>query len=160
MKTIVTVFAKSATAAALLCMTCCAVAGSTTTAPAANRANEIVKALEAKIPESVFEIPATTAEGRNPFFPSSRADMPQPVVKTITNVPPPAPTYDLVLNGITSPPKRTAMVNGRTFEPGEEGDVKLPDGTKIRIKCEDILDEAVIIIVGGVRQELRMRFAL
>ena len=39
-----------------------------------------------------------------------------------------------MLNGITSPPKRTAMINGRTFETGESGEVKLPTGAKALIK--------------------------
>jgi hypothetical protein len=62
-----------------------------------------------------------------------------------------------VLNGITSPPKRTAMINGRTFEPGEEGEVRLPAGGKMLIKVEEIKSESAVILVGGQRRELRLR---
>jgi len=119
MKTVVAVFARSATVMALLCATCCAVAGPTNTAPLAGRANAAVKALDVKIPESLFEIPATTAEGHNPFFPNAHPHERQPFV--------------------TCPPNRAVMINGRSFEPDEEGNVKLPNGTKLQIKWEDIM---------------------
>lgn len=110
-----------------------------------------------EIPQSVFNTPATPKEGRNPFYPNSVPVAPVAVAKTA------APTIDttaFVLNGITSPPKRTAMINGRTFEPGEEAEIKLPSGSKVLIKCAEIRDDAATIVIGGVRRELRLRFAL
>jgi hypothetical protein len=65
-----------------------------------------------------------------------------------------------VLNGITSPPRPTAMINGRTFEPGEEGEIRMPSGARMLIKCEDIRSESAIISVGGRRRELRLRSGL
>lgn len=110
----------------------------------------------APIPQSVYVVPSSPKEGRNPFFPQSVAT--PTVVK-----PTPGATVDmaaLVLNGITSPPRRTAMINGRTFEPGEEGEVKLPNGAKALIKCEEIGSDSTIIQINGVRRELRLRFGL
>jgi hypothetical protein len=133
-------------------------AASVSNAPA-KPANPVTLALQAPIPKSVFEIPATPDDGRNPFFPNSVEAKPAPVAKAAP-AKPAIDTSALVLNGITSPPKRTAMVNGRTFEPGEEGEVKLPNGSKLLIQCAEIKDEAVVIVVGGVRKELRLRFAL
>ena len=80
-------------------------------------------------------------------------------------VPPPNPNAPVdvssfVLNGITSPPKRTAMINGRTFEAGEEGEVRLPSGGKAMIKCEEIRSDSAVILFNGVRRELRLRFGL
>ncbi len=103
-------------------------------------------------PQSVFVIPASSREGRNPFFPKSKTDA--PVSKTKPDVPAIA---EIVLNGITGPPKRMAMINGRTFEPGETGDVKLQSGAKVSIQCLEIKDDSVIIVVGTQQRELRMR---
>ena len=107
------------------------------------------------VPQSIFVIPASPKEGRNPFFPRSKVDA--PVVPQKTDV---IETASFVLNGITSPPKRTAMINGRTFEVGEVGDVKFQNGTKISIQCVEIRDDAAVIVVGTQRRELRMRAGL
>jgi hypothetical protein len=110
---------------------------------------------EVPLPQSSFVIPSQPTEGRNPFFPQS-------IVRPIQPITPDRPIDPslFILNGITSPPRRTAMINGRTFEPGEEGEVRLPSGNKMLIKCEDIRGESVIIIYGGQRRELRMRSGL
>lgn len=110
---------------------------------------------EADIPTSVFNIPANPKEGRNPFFPQSKPTL-VPSLKPVDPVDPMA----FVLNGITSPPKRTAMINGRTFEPGEESEVKLPNGGKILVKCVEIRDDSAVILVAGQRRELRLRFGI
>ena len=111
---------------------------------------------EVPIPQSTFMIPSQPTEGRNPFFPQS-------IVKNVPVKITPENPIDpsiFVLNGITSPPRRTAMINGRTFEPGEEGEVRLASGNKILIKCEDIRADSATIIVGGKHRELRMRSGL
>ena len=109
-----------------------------------------------EIPQSVFAPPATPKEGRNPFFPMSVAVL--PVIKQEKGSP--LDLSQFVLNGITSPPRRTAMINGRTFEPGEEGEVKLPNGAKVQIKCEEIGADSTVILVNGARRELKLRFGL
>jgi hypothetical protein len=108
-------------------------------------------AAEPEVPKSVFEFPRNPREGRNPFFPESQANVEQPKPKNTV-----APMV-FVLNGITSPPRRTAMINGRTFEPGESGDVRLSGGTKVTIKCTEIGDASAVIMVGNERRELRLR---
>jgi hypothetical protein len=112
---------------------------------------------EVPIPQSTFVIPSQPTEGRNPFFPQS-------IVRVITPRPPTTGTQidpgSFVLNGITSPPRPTAMINGRTFEPGEEGEIRMPSGARMLIKCEDIRSESAIISVGGQRRELRLRSGL
>lgn len=52
------------------------------------------------------------------------------------------------------------MINGRTFEPGEEGEVRLSNGAKVLIKCEEIRTDSTVIVLNGVRRELRLRFGL
>lgn len=109
-----------------------------------------------EIPQSVFQIPANPKEGRDPFFPNAILG-PQPVKPKETA---PVDLSGFVLNGITSPPKRTAMINGRTFEPGESGEVRLSNGARVLIKCLEIKSESAIIEVAGQRQELKMRFGV
>jgi hypothetical protein len=102
------------------------------------------------IPQSVFTV------GRNPFFPQSTIGIPVPKAQEA-----PVDTSSFVLNGITpSGPKRTAMINNRTFEAGEEGEVKLPSGAKAMIKCEAIKAESAIILYEGQRRELRLRLGV
>src|SRR3569832_283773 len=107
-------------------------------------------------PPSVFTIPSQPSEGRNPFFPQSTV---QVIVAKVT-AESPIESFNFTLNGITSPPKRTAMINGRTFEPGEEGEVRMPGGAKMLIKCEEIKAESAIINIGGRRRELHLRSGL
>lgn len=106
--------------------------------------NQVTAALQ--IPQSIFVVPNNPREGRNPFFPGAHADLPQQVR--------PAPSVDgssFILNGITSPPKRTAMINGRTFEVGEEGEVRVPSGAKELIKCVEIGADSATIEFKGQR---------
>ena len=127
-------------------------------AKAASRAAANIKVVpEISFPQSVFNIPAQPADGRNPFFPQSTV---QVVVVQKPSKENPIESFSFVLNGITSPPKRTAMINGRTLEPGEEGEVRMPGGGKILIKCEEIKADSAIITVGGQRRELRLRNGL
>lgn len=125
---------------------------SATTMSATNSGNEI--------PLSVFVVPQTPAEGRDPFFPRVREAA--PVVAPVKDTAPAAiDTSALVLNGITGPPRRSAMINGRTFEKGEEAEVRGLGGTKFLVKCEEINDETIVIIIDGtLRRELRLRAGL
>jgi len=139
---------------ALLALPATLVAGPKPAAAPAVTNTPAADAHEWEIPQSVFHIPTSAREGRDPFFPNAVFGA-QPVK------PKEAAPVDLsgfVLNGITSPPKRTAMINGRTFEIGESGEVRLPNGSRVLIKCIEIKNESAIIDVNGQRQELRMRF--
>ena len=107
-------------------------------------------------PLSVFVIPASPKEGRNPFFPKSNRDLPDPTTKQPDRI----ETYPILLNGLTGTPRRTAMINSRTFEIGERADIRLPNGSKISIECLEIRDDAAVIKVGEQRRELRLRNGL
>jgi hypothetical protein len=128
----------------------------TSKTPATSRTSAVPSVTLVEIPKSLFEVPANPRDGRNPFFPQSIPAA--PVVPVNPNAP--LDFSSFVLNGITSPPKRTAMINGRTFEAGEEGEVKLASGGKAMIKCEQIRADSAVIIVNGQRRELRLRFGL
>ena len=124
--------------------------------PGASRTKAVPTMTLMEIPQSVFAIPTSPHEGRNPFFPQSVVAA--PVIPPRGNAA--LDFSSIVLNGITSPPKRTAMINGRTFEAGEEGEVKLAGGGKAMIKCEEIRADSAVIIINGQRRELRLRFGL
>jgi len=112
--------------------------------------------VQVEIPQSVFPVPGHPRDGRNPFFPQSTLGLPQPKPKEVL-----LDTSSFVLNGITpSGPKRTAIINNRTFEIGEEGEVKLPSGAKAMIKCEDIKTDTAVILYAGQRRELRLRLGV
>jgi hypothetical protein len=114
-----------------------------------------------EIPGSVFVVPQNAIEGRDPFFPRSSRVAPAPATTPTETAPATLDISSLVLNGITGPPRRLAMINGRTFEKGEEGEVRGLGGTRFLVKCEEISDESVIVIVNGdVRKELRLRSGL
>jgi hypothetical protein len=120
------------------------------TVPGGASTNQVAPALE--VPKSVFVIPNNPREGRNPFFPGSHAELP-PSIKPSQ----PVDVSSFVLNGITSPPKVTAMINGRTFEVGEEGRVRLPSGALELIKCIEVGADSAIIEYKGQRLQLHYR---
>jgi hypothetical protein len=110
----------------------------------------------AEIVQSVFVIPNSREEGRNPFFPNSTLGAPVPRPKTVET----KDVYSFVLNGITSPPRSTAIINGRTFEVGEEGEIRMASGARILIKCEEITTDSARISVNGEKRLLRLRSGL
>jgi hypothetical protein len=108
----------------------------------------------APIPQSVFELPNTPADGKDPFFPKSRRPYANQGLKTPTTAP--VVTHTLILNGLTGPPHRTCMINGQTFDIGEEANVN-DSGVKVRIKCLEIRDNSVLIqLPSGDRRELHL----
>jgi len=111
---------------------------------------------EPEIPASVFVLPADPKDGKDPFFPTSK----RPYVRAMphtTNAPAIQPVK-LILNGIS---RKLAMINGRTFSEGEEGDVNT-DGGRRHIRCIKIKEESVTVetLENGAaidRQELKLR---
>ena len=150
--------ASIALALSLLCPTLAKAAATEGSSKSTSRAATNIKIVpEVPFPQSIFSVPTQPGEGRNPFFPQSTVQV--VIIPKITKENP-IESFSFVLNGITSPPRRTAMINGRTFEPGEEGEVRMPSGGKILIKCEEIKADSAIITVGGQRRELRLRSGL
>ena len=139
--------------ALLLALTLALGAGTTAFADGEKQAEKKGSTNEvAAIPQSVFIIPASPKEGRNPFFPKSVSEAQVRKVK-----PEEVDSSSIVLNGITSPPKRTAMINGKTFETGESGEVRLHNGGRLSIQCLEIRSDTAVILVGTQRKELRLR---
>jgi len=110
--------------------------------------------------QSVFVMPTKPDEGKDPFFPRSmRPYGSVPVIKTNQPV---VVQVDLQLKAISGPPEHhLAMVNNRTFDSGEEGDVTTAAG-RVRIRCVEIRADSVLIQIlsSGEQRVLRLRSGL
>lgn len=108
-----------------------------------------------EVPKSIFVVPSSPSEGRDPFFPLSRrlvADVPP----SNGEVPKP-PTVALTLKGVSgTESRRFALINDKTFALDEEREVSVGT-TKYRVHCIEIREDSVIVDVNGTRLELRLR---
>lgn len=144
-------------ASAGLMVSTLAVSAAEKTNPPANSSsgatNAVGKTPPVEVPLSQFVIPSSTAEGRNPFFPDSTIG--KPVTKTGTE--PVKAVVTLALNGISKVGNKWfALINGRTFEAGEDGDVSV-GGRKVHVLCVSIRADSVTVEVEGSRQELKLK---
>jgi len=105
-----------------------------------------------QIPTSVFD--DAPGAGVDPFYPNStRRGTIAKEPKTTTPVQRPR----LVLSGISfAGGKRVATINNRAFTEGEEMEVDA-GSTRVRIKCEHIGDDYVIITYGTPPQQMELR---
>jgi hypothetical protein len=104
---------------------------------------------------SRFNIPTSTVEGRDPFFPNS-ARLQSGTVKSAD--PKARPTISLLLKGISGNGiNRVALINNTTFKAGDTGMVTANNGAKVEVTCLSIGDESALVESQGVRQELRLR---
>ena len=114
-------------------------------------------AVDLPIPKSVFVVPTSDGEGKDPFFPKARGQAP---AKPGSTKPTERPGADqLALQGLSGSPERPlAIINGRQFAPGEESDVPVHGGN-IHVRCIEIklTDNLVIVDVAGERRDLRFR---
>lgn len=108
-------------------------------------------AVSNSIPLSIFD--ANLAVGRDPFFPRSGR---RAIVMTVTETAA-TDTSSLTLQGLSHTATRPlATINNQTFQAGEEGEVVTPTG-RLRIRCEEVKADSVIISIGGSqRLELRI----
>lgn len=112
---------------------------------------EPAKAEPAKVApaRSVFVMPASPREGRDPFFPES----PRPYEESVTT------TNRADANAITikgfSIERGHAMViiNNHTFAVGDEGDV-LTGGSRVHLRLLEIRPTAAVIEINGSRREI------
>lgn len=99
------------------------------------------------VPQSVFVDDANV--GKDPFFPrSTRRGAQLKTVALVEAVP------DLLLKGVSgTAARRLAIINNRTFEVGEESELK-SNGQSVRVKCVEIKDKSVTVQINGVSREL------
>src|SRR3954469_234692 len=93
----------------------------------------------------------TPGVGKDPFFPTSTrrgaAKIGAPV-----DVGPVAP--QLALKGISgSKNHRLAIINNKTFEVGEEADLRLGNQI-VRVRCVEVRDDGVTVAINGQTQKL------
>jgi hypothetical protein len=95
--------------------------------------------------QSVFILPATTKDGRDPFFPESTRLVAAPVAPTNHTV----EISSIKVRGIFGAPgQMLAILNNHTFGAGEEGDVLSPNG-RVHLRCLEIHDTYVIVSING-----------
>lgn len=106
--------------------------------------------VEITVPQSVFV--DRPDFGRDPFFPKSTRR--GTVAPTNSVVEPVANFSNLMLKGISvNAERRLAIINNKTFEVGEEGEIRV-NGYPIKVKCVEIRDKSVVIMVNEVSKEL------
>lgn len=92
-------------------------------------------------------------KGRNPFFPNIASEI------AVGPGGEDQPAVLLALKGISGASnRRFAIINDRTFAAGEESEVIIPGGGRIRIRCVEIRDNLAIVTIGrtGDRIELKL----
>jgi hypothetical protein len=102
---------------------------------------------------SVFNLPASSKDGRDPFYPSSSRPYQAAVIPSAK--PAELNLDSLVMQGISGlPPNRLVIINKHTFAVGDVGEVSTSQG-RIRIHCLEINAKSAVIEVNGQRHELR-----
>jgi hypothetical protein len=106
--------------------------------------------------QSVFAIPATPAEGRDPFFPSSIR-----IYGSNSDKPSQGPAFnELTVRSILVTPQRVlAIINNHPFAAGEDGDVTIAKtGQRLHIRCADINPKTgtVTVEADGFSQVLHL----
>jgi hypothetical protein len=131
-------------------------ANGTPSAPAAATAPAAART----IPQSVFVY--DLKGGRDPFFPDSarrQQKAPAPAIAA-RNASEPAASKaagQLRLKGISgSRAGRLALINNRTFAAGETGEVRTGEG-RVHLRCVEIRDDAVVVLLGGESQNRELR---
>jgi hypothetical protein len=96
--------------------------------------------------QSVFILPASPAEGRDPFFPESTRAIEAAAAANQSHT---VEITSLKVPGISGTPGHfLAIINTHTFAVGEEGDLKTAGGS-VHIRCLDIQPDAVMVEING-----------
>ena len=106
------------------------------------------------IPRSVFVIPKSPKQGRDPFYPDSVRPYGTSAVAQTNSA---TTSAVLVLNGLSgSAQKRLAIINGQTMAEDEVSDIPTPTG-RVRVRCVEIKDTSAVIEIGTELRELHLR---
>ena len=113
-------------------------------APATNAVVRTVADLSAF--HSEFDLSA----GKDPFFPKSRRF---DAVKGV----PVLPIVPITLKGISSAKgKRLAIISNRTFEVGEEAELRL-NGRTVRVRCLEIRESSALVAIDGMAEPKELK---
>jgi hypothetical protein len=98
---------------------------------------------------SVFILPSTPSEGRDPFYPNSTRPYQYVTVRHAVEL------TSLQIKGFSEiGGRRYVIINNHTFGEGDEGDVTTADG-RIHIRCLSVGVDSVLIESGGAQHVLR-----
>lgn len=98
---------------------------------------------------SVFIVPASPKDGRDPFYPES-----QRLFKTGATSQA-APAAVLVIRGYSGDGSSLlVIINNHTFGAGDEGDVTTPGG-RVHVRCLEINPGSAVVEVNGQKRELK-----
>jgi len=94
--------------------------------------------IEVKIPQSVFVLPQTKEQGKDPFFPRSIRPYASVAVAVVSNAPTLPPPVDLKINGTSGSEDRPlVIINNVTFAVGDNREVTT-GGRRVAIQCLEI----------------------
>jgi hypothetical protein len=94
---------------------------------------------------SVFVVPTSSKDGRDPFYPESIRTVEQAPVGGHTTV----DTTALKVPGISGTPGHfLAIINNHTFAVGDEGDVMTTSG-RVHLRCIEIDPDVVVVEING-----------
>jgi hypothetical protein len=100
---------------------------------------------------SIFIMPTSPSEGRDPFFPNSTRPYEDSIVKHHTAV----DITSLQIKGFSViAGHHYVIINNHTFGEGDEGDVLTSDG-RIHIRCLSIGADSVLVESGGAQHILK-----
>ncbi|MDE3068794.1 MAG: hypothetical protein KGJ60_14770 [Verrucomicrobiota bacterium] len=100
-----------------------------------------------KLPKSVFTLPTTPAEGRDPFFPNSL----RPYQAVTSHA---VALSSLVIMGILGTPEHPlVIINNLTFGVGDVEQITTPGGP-VQVHCIAINGNTVLVEANGRRESL------
>ena len=98
---------------------------------------------------SVFEIPISVRDGRDPFFPESTRTSDAAAAAAAASTIHTADVTSVKVLGISGTPGHLlAILNNHTFAVGEDGDVTTDSG-RLHLRCIDIQHDTVTVEVNG-----------
>ena len=106
---------------------------------------------------SVFTMPTSVKEGRDPFYPeSTRVFDALMAANQAKQASPTVEITSLKFVGVSGTPGHLlAIINNHTFAAGDEGDVLTPSG-RIHLRCAEVKPGYAVVIVNGQFHQLKI----
>jgi hypothetical protein len=99
--------------------------------------------------QSVFVVPASTKDGRDPFYPESNRLKSAPTKGMTPAAERTLEISSLKFQGISGTPgSLVAIINDHAFAPGDDGDVITGNG-RVHIRCLEIQEDHVTVEING-----------
>lgn len=106
--------------------------------------------------KSVFVMPTSPKQGRDPFFPTSNRIYEEMLAASHTNKVVEMPSLSVL--GISGTPGHLlAIINNHSFAAGDSGYVLTPSGKRVRIHCVKVGSDHVTVECDGQQQRIKLR---